>query len=185
MATTYYNSATAFYRYTKGKEYALDLEEYIGEYHFRGASPYSGPIPSEDSKPLAKYHPSKHVLIYNQLFPKQQILLTHTEPTKGAVYPTEDNFGAGEMFRFFVQNRLNKNIIIEIDHTQAANYGKPSGIDPTLYQLGELKWKLTKVENKLRTIGFANSKEVQKLNKEMVGIADVIFSYTEFSEIII
>lgn len=184
MATTYYNASTAFYRYTKGKEYCLDLEEYIGEYHFRGGVAYTGPVPSDASKPLFRYHPSKQVLIYNQLAPKQQLLLSYVEPTKGVVYPTPDNFSSEEMFRFFVQHRINKNII-EIDYAQAIIHGKPSGIDPVLYQLSELKWRITNNSKKLKDIGFANAKQVQKINREMIGLADSIFSYTEFSEVII
>lgn len=184
MASTYYNSSITFYRYTKGKEYCLNLEEYIGEYHLRGSDAYSEPIPSKTSKLLARYHPSKQVLIYNQLAPLQQVFLFYTEPTKGVVYPTEDNFGSEEMYRFFVQHRLNQNII-EIDYAQAANHGKQSGIDPVTYQLLELKWKITKNPKKLKEIGFANSKQVQKMNREMPGLADNIFSYTEFSEVII
>lgn len=182
---SFLNSSTAFFKYTKGKEFALDTEEYIGEYHYQGKDAYTGPKPSKSAEKLSKYHPAKQVLIYNKLMPKKKSILTYAPPTKGLIYPSDDELQAGEMMRFFVQNRLDKNEIIEIDHDQAKHYSKDYGIDPVLYQYLELPWKITKNEKQLKAVGFENAKQVLKANKEMIGIANSIFSYIEFSEVII
>jgi hypothetical protein len=183
--TTYLNSESAFYKYTKGKEFALDGEEYIGEYHYQGKTPYTGPEPLNGAKKLERYHPSKDVLLYIKIAPKQKSFLTYVEPTKGLVYPTENNYNSRSMYRFFVQNRLEKEFIVEIDTDQVSHYSKDNGINPVKYQLLELKWMITRNPKELDKIAFENYKTVREANKEMPGIADYIFSYNEFSEIII
>jgi len=173
------------YIYTKGKEFALNEVEYVGEYHYRGKDAYTGPIPSIESKKLEKYHPSKDVLRYIKVHPKQKVFLTYVEPTKGLVFPTENNYITGVMKRFFVQHRLEKETIVELDYDQASSYGKEKGIDPVLYQLTSLKWMITTDSKKIDLVEFENFRVVQTANKEMPGLADVIYNYIEFSEIII
>jgi hypothetical protein len=179
------NNRTNTFLYTKGKEYSLDLEEYIGEYNVIGRDAYTGPTKTETSRKLVKYHPSKQVLKYNQLIPSNADVLTYVEPTVGLVYPTDENLAAGVMYRFFVKKRSDPRIVLEIDIEQASNYSKRNGIDPSLYQLGELKWKITTNINLLPTIKLENAKELVKLNRNMPGVSDIVFSFDEFSNIVI
>jgi hypothetical protein len=171
------------YRYTKGKEYCLGYEEYVGEYHFRGASAYTGPIKGDDSKKLTKYHPSEQVLRYNELNPASNKILTYVEPTRGFVYPNENAYSDGSFFRFFVKRRIPPYDILEIDLDQAKSYATDGGIDPVIYQLGQLKWHITRTYSKLKFVETENKKSTIIENYKMQGLATNIYSYTEFSEI--
>jgi hypothetical protein len=185
MKTEEFKVNTSNYRYTKGKEYCLDLEEYIGEYHLRGFDAYTGPINLATSKKLAKYHPAVSVLRYNELHPTKTKILTYVEPTKGFVYPDENAYADGVFYRFFVKNRLNPELILEIDLDQAKLYDSENGIDPTIYQFQDLKWNITRTAGKLQYVILENIKNTTIANKKMPGLITQIFSYNEFSEIII
>lgn len=177
--------AATTYLYTKGKEFCLGLEEYIGEYHLNGTIPYTGPKSTPTAKRLERYHPSKQFLTYINLAPKQKSFLTYVQPTKGFVYPTEDNYNLGTMYRYFVKNRLNQEQIIEIDDVQAKHYSKDYGIDPVIYQFISVPWTITRDITKLKSVEIENTKATIRANFEMPGLSDNIYSYTEFSEIII
>lgn len=178
-------STGPLYNYTKGKEFVLDETEYVGEYHYKGNDAYTGPKPSIDSKKLEMYHPSIDVLRYIKIHPKQKVFLTYVEPTRGLIFPTENNYVTGIMQRFFVQHRLQKENIVELDFEQASVYSKEKGIDPVLYQLVSLKWAVTRNPKKIDLIKLENFKFVLEANKQMPGLSDVIYNYIEFSEIII
>ena len=185
MKTEEFKVNTSNYRYTKGKEYCLDLDEYIGEYHLRGSDAWTGPIAAIDSNKLAKYHPSKPVLRYNELQPTKTKILTYVEPTKGFVYPDENAYVDGSFYRFFVKNRINPEMILEIDLDQAKLYDVENGIDPTIYQYQEVRWNITRTAGKLQYVILENIKNTTNANKKMPGLITQIFSYNEFSEIII
>jgi hypothetical protein len=171
------------YRYTKGKEYSLDLNEYIGEYHLRGSDAYTGPIKTSESRKLEKYHPAIQVLRYNSLKPENIIAMTYVEPTFGFVYPSDTAYTEGVFYRFFVKYLGPAESVIEIDMDQASNYGIRNGIDPNLYQLGELKWYITRNISRLKWVETENKKSAIDLNLKMRGVSNIIYSYTQFSEI--
>jgi|694.fasta_scaffold24339_6 hypothetical protein len=177
-------STTQVARYTKGKEYVLGLDEYVGEYHFRGNEVWSEFEPSLTSKKLDIYSPYLEVRRYNLIKPENKKLRDYVEPYHMIPVPTKSNYDIGNITRYFVKNRYSDfNSIIEIDTNQVKNYGNPGGIDNVKYQLESLLWYISLNERTVDRISLLNSTNVVILNKKMSGLTDYIFNLFEFSQL--
>lgn len=174
------------YLYTKGKQFILGLEEYIGEYHKRGSEVYSGPIPDSKSKKLGEYSPDIAVRLYDTIRPDEIKIRKFIDPVDGKIYPTDSQYELGIFTRYFVKKRNEKNnVIFELSSDDVKTYGKPGGIDDGLYQLTELNWFISKKELYIDTVSMKNRNAVGVKNKEMPGLKDHILNYFEFSFIMI
>ena len=169
-------------RYTKGKEYILGLDEYIGEYHFRGRDAWSGSEPSITSKKLELYSSFLEVRRYNIIKPDSRKIDTFREPYHIIPVPTESNYNIGNITRYFVKNRyVDYPLIIEIDSNQINTYGKLNGIDDVKYQLESLFWYISLTEKTVNRISLLNSTNLITLNRKMPGIIEFIPNLFEFS----
>lgn len=168
--------------YTKGKEFMLGFEEYIGELHIAQNKPYTGPTHTPESKLLRPYTVDVSTLIYDSLKPNNEQIKKYIHPYDTKISPSKSNYDQGFFIRYFVK-RVNdvNDIICEINDPQAKLYGKPGGIDVNLYQLVQMNWYIT-TDPKLKTkIQLNNTKELTKANTKMPGISDLITSLFEFS----
>ena len=113
--------------YTKGFQYSLDGENYIGEYHLQGDKAYTGPEKTATSRLLRKYYSDALVYAYDRCrgFPKRDRI----EPNQIVWLPLETNYKTGYAIRYFVE-RAGKyeGYPIEIDDEQKSKYGKDGGI---------------------------------------------------------
>lgn len=172
--------------YTKGKEYSLDLKEYIGEYHFRGIEPWTEPLPSVTSRKLSAYSDSFGVMEYDMIRADQTILKKYADPYTMFPTPTEKDYDLGTIVRYFVKDRtINVPVIIEIDSVQASKYGAVLGIDPVKYQLGSLIWAISAKEITIDKISLVNTKSLYIFNKTMPGIIDYLPNTFELSFIVV
>lgn len=171
-------------RYTKGKEYILGLEEYIGEYHLRGKVPWTESEPSITSKKLETYTPFIEVRRYNIVKPDEKKITTYLEPYHMAPIPNKANYDVGNITRYFVRDRfVEYSLIIEIDTEQVNRYGKLNGIDDVKYQLEPLFWYISLNEKNVNRISLLNSSNLIILNRKMPGIVDFVPNLFEFSEL--
>jgi len=178
------------YLYTKGFEYSLDGNNYIGEYHIQGSSVKTGPVPSPESIVLRKYYSDPLVYQYDKArgFPKRPRI----EPNQIVWSPIETNYKTGFATRYFVE-RIAKfeSYPIEIDDEQASAYGKDDGIDEGLDSLLKLTWKLTGSErniyrnNELYAEGIFeyNQRQVILGTRVIPNIESAIKNYTEYARI--
>lgn len=171
-------------RYTKGKEYILGLDEYVGEYHLRGRVPWTEPEPSLTSRKLEPYTPFLEVRRYNIIRPDEKKITTYLEPYHMIPIPTKSNYDVGNITRYFVRDRfVDYALIIEIDSDQVSRYGKANGIDDVKYQLESLFWYISKNEKTINRISLLNSSNLISLNRKMPGIVDFVPNLFEFSEL--
>jgi len=83
-------------------------------------------------------------LLYNEYTTlKDDTLKNYKDPISYRPVPTLDDYKSGKITRYIVQKRNDKSKLIEIDKQQAAYYGTPTGIDPTLYELLIFSWKIS------------------------------------------
>lgn len=176
------------YLYTKGFEYSLDGENYIGEYHIDGSSVYTEPEKSPTRKLLRKYYSDPLVYAYDRCrgFPKRERI----QPNQIVWAPIETNYKTGYAIRYFVE-RAGKyeGYPIEIDSEQKSSYGKDGGIDEGVYTLASVTWKLTGPERSVYRNGelyiegvFEHNQRQVILNTKIIpNLEYAIKSYTEFA----
>lgn len=168
--------------YTKGKQFMLGFEEYIGELHITQDKPYTGPVHTPDSKLLKPYSESVSTLIYDTLRPANEKIKKYVQPYDVKITPKKANYDQGFFIRYFVK-RINDfdSFIYEVGESQGKLYGKPGGIDSNMYQLVQMTWYIT-TDSKLKSkVQLNNTKELTKANTSMPGIIDNITSVFEFS----
>jgi hypothetical protein len=174
------------YLYTKGKEFILDLDEYVGEYHIIGGIAFTGPYGTIESKQLTKYNPDKSVLLYNRVKPREIKVDKLRNPDNDAIYPTAAQYQNGVFVRYFIKSKDYRDpVIYEINSDEAKKFGTAHGIDHIKNQMLNINWAITKNEDKLEEVIFANKKTLIQANKDMPGLNSFITSYYEYSEIII
>lgn len=177
------------YRYTKGFEFSLDGENYIGEYHLEGPIAKTEPEPSPTSKVLTKFYTNPDLYEYDKArgFPKR----VRTIPNQIVWAPKQSSYRSGFETRYFVERIGNyEGYPIEIDSEQASLYGKDNGIDEGVYILAKVKWKLTGPERNMmygnqliEGIFEANQAEVIRQTRIIPNIESAIKNYTEYSQI--
>lgn len=184
------NSRKTQYLYTKGHQFSLDGQNYIGEYHINGNTVMTGPVPSDKSRRLTKYYSNPDLYAYDKARGFKMRL--RVPPNQIVFAPTEPDYSAGYSIRYFVER--GKNFIsypLEIDKEQAQLYGRMGGIDEIGYNLVSFKWKLTGFErtkiidsvNVVEGIYEHNIREVTIASKVIPNLVDAIRNYTEFARI--
>jgi len=177
------------YKYTKGFEYSLDGENYIGEYHMVGQTAMTEPIESTTSKALTKYYSDPNLYEYDKArnFPKR----VRIQPNQIVWSPIQSEYKNGYATRYFVERIGNmEGYPIEIDSNQASVYGKDNGIDEGVYVLVKIKWKLTGPERTMMYNGQMiegiyeyNEHEVISKTRMIPNLEAAIKSYTEYAQI--
>lgn len=129
--------------YTKGKEYSLNGQNYIGEYHISNDKPLSGPIGSDSSQELTEYYASDALYTYDKLYNFQKIEHTFKEPLAIKIVPQETDYELGYYTRYFLQNIVDiYKVPIEINEEERQTYGQPNGLDSNLNVVVPITWTL-------------------------------------------
>lgn len=125
--------------YTKGKEFSIKGKEYIGEYHFNGNIPMTGPyigyLPSEQ---LDAYYSSEEIYKYDKLSNSQYN--KYIEPVYNPESPTDIDYKNGWYYRYFIFRSNDPSQIYEINKNQYSEIGQ--SIDSGLYTGFNIKWIL-------------------------------------------
>lgn len=178
------------YLYTKGYEFSLDGNNYIGEYHKRGSKAYTGPIRSNSSRPLTKYYSDPLLYDYDRSRGFEERI--RIEPNQIVWAPLETNYKTGFATRYFVERTGNyESYPIEIDAEQKSAFGTEGGIDEGLYALAVVEWKLTGPErniyknNQLYIEGIFEFNQRQVILNTLIipNLEYAIKSYTEYARI--
>lgn len=178
------------YLYTKGSEFSLDGQNYIGEYHKRGSKFFTGPIQSPESKQLTKYYSDPLMYQYDRSRNFEERV--RVVPNQIVWAPLETNYKTGFATRYFVERSGNyQSYPIEIDADQKSMFGTDGGIDEGLYSLAIVQWKLTGPErniykdNQLYIEGIYeyNVRQVILNTKIIPNLEYAIRSYTEYARV--
>lgn len=182
MKPTYksYNQVT--YLYTKGKEYMLGLEEYIGEYHIQQNSPWTGPVASADSLPLSTYVEDKNVVIYDLITGTDARNKSYLVPYDSFDTPNKNQYTTGIMNRYFMRRRNDPyKTIMEVSAELGRLYNKPNGVNSVLYEMVEVRWSITNNPEDAEKVIRNNIFEIQKANEIFPGISQYFTSAFEYS----
>jgi hypothetical protein len=169
------------YLYTKGREFSLFGQNYIGEYHYDGSTPKTGPIPSDSSQKLTRFYNIKDHYTYDKTFNFNTKVLTFTNPIPYLYRPKDTVYLSGYDSRYFVEKVDDENsYAIEIDQIQYQGMGKQGGIDNGLYLAVTLNWKFT---GRREDIIKHNEQELQKASVKLPTVAYAVKSTLEFARI--
>lgn len=178
------------YLYTKGRQFSLDGQNYIGEYHKVGSNYKTGPVETPNSKLLTKYY--NNPIIYEYDKSREFVERVRVQPNQIVWAPIETNYQTGYATRYFVE-RIGQyeGYPIEIDQIQKARYGKDEGIDEGVYSLLTLQWKLTGPERSIYKDGKLYAQGIYEYNQAQVilgtkiipNLETAIKSYTEYARI--
>jgi len=179
------------YLYTKGFEYSLDGENYIGEYHLVNNKPFVGPIPKEGSLELTRYYEDQSTYTYDKIKAFKDLIRYYKEPIPKIIRPTQLDYTNGYITRFFFEKAFNVDKYpIEVDSQQYTQYNTRVGVNGGLYIKAEMYWKLIgplyNVYDKkgmLIEMGIYehNALEVEKISEIIPSISYVIKNYIEFA----
>lgn len=177
--------------YTKGFEYSLDGNNYIGEYHLLNQEPYTEPTHTANSQKLTKYYEDVDAYTYDKLKAFKNLITDYTEPRPYILRSQQLDYDAGYVTRYFVEKAFGSGRYpIEIDYLQYQSYNKPKNINGGLYNLVGLNWKLTgplnNVYNKngvILELGIYehNALQVEYASKTIPNISYIIKNYIEFA----
>ena len=184
--------------YTRGNEYMIDGEPYVGYYNMTATGPYTGRVyDSGTSRELyiLKSVPTINARTYLQLATDKGHTtdIDFDDPVQASVFPNQDDIDRGYMLRYFIQQRNDKSARIrEIDGKQHKNLLDPSaGINSSFYKGIVLKWKITGPRNDIMNRGTisvpgiedSNRRTIQRKEFEMKGIQRFLFNKSlEFSQ---
>jgi hypothetical protein len=169
------------YFYTKGGEFSLNGEEYIGEYHLIAQTAFTGPIHNESSTQLRRFYAYESQYTYDQLFNFLVPASLYIDPVPYTFSPTETQYTRGFAPRYFVEKLNDENsYAVEIDLPQYQKLGKIGGIDGGLYSHTTVEWKLTGTAN---AISLHNEIQMRKAELIVPSALFCITSYTEFGRI--
>ncbi len=179
------------YLYTKGLEYSLDGNNYIGEYHLMNNEPYTQPTHTRTSQKLTKYYPDEELYLYDKLKKFNNLVTNYTEPKPYIVRSELLDYKAGYLLRYFVEKAFGSDRYpMEIDTLQAQKYNKPNNINGGLYNLATITWKLTgPLNNRYDDKGMIlemgiyeyNALQVERAAQAIPNISYVIKNYIEFA----
>ena len=169
------------YQYTKGNEFSLDGVPYVGEYHYNGTTPYTGPIPADDTQVLRRIYRNVDHYIYDHLQKFDSQVLRYKDPKPILYRPTDQAYVIGYDSRYFVEKVEDEySYAIEIDVDQYNNISTRGGIDGGLYLSTVLKWKLTGGQQEIIE---HNKYEVYKGSVNCPSVEYSIRNFLEFSRI--
>ncbi len=169
------------YLYTKGGEFSLSGRNYVGEYHYDGTIPKTGPITSDTSQVLTRFYTIGDHYIYDKTFDFDIKVLKFTNPIPYLYRPKDTVYLAGYDSRFFVEKIDDENsYAMEIDQIQYQGMGKQGGIDNGLYLAATLNWRFT---GRREDIIKHNELELQKASTKLPTIIYAVRSTLEFARI--
>ena len=169
------------YKYTKGGQFSLDGEEYIGEYHFAGKTAKTGPIPNLESRVLQRLYRVQDHYIYDRNFEFNVGVLNFVDPRPYLYAPIEPVYVVGSDTRYFVEKiEDSESYAIEIDQAQYDTIGKPAGIDSAIYTYAIVTWKLT---GRRQDIIDHNELQLYKASAKVPSVNYAVRNFLEFARI--
>ena len=179
------------YLYTKGREFSLNGENYVGEYHLLNKEPYTEPIHSRTSQKLRKFYEDSDVYLYDKLKNFTDLITKYVEPSPYILRIEQLDYDAGYVTRFFVEKAFGSNRYpMEIDYLQSQRYNKPKSINGGLYNLVAINWKITgPLNNVYNNRGLIlelgiyehNALQVERAAQTIPNINYTIKNYIEFA----
>jgi len=184
MKPNFRNNDKNNYLYTKGKQFILGFNEYVGEYHISGDQVYTGPIHTAESLLLKKYQVNKSVIQYDILNKDSDKIHSYVVPTDEYIQPSDQQYKEGQFERYFLR-KLNEpgSTIYEINMEEAGKLGNKNGIDDGIYGLLKITWYITKNPANKDEIELKNKRTILFEDKNFPGLKEQIYNYLEFSEI--
>jgi hypothetical protein len=179
--------------YTKGFEYSLNGKNYVGEYYDVNGVQYAGRPTSPVKQQLRRYYENNDLYTFDKLANFGRSISTYKQPKFVIIEPKPQDYSIGYINRYLVQYVLDlAQVPIEIGDKARGSYGQPSGIDPNLYDLVEVKWQLTgPLNDKTIPTGIvpgiieSNQRTVLKLSQKYPSIIYAFRNYSEFANITI
>ncbi len=170
------------YLYTKGNQFSLNGKNYIGEYHYEGTIPKTGPVKSDDSLLLQRYYGIQDHYTYDKTFNFDVKVLGYINPIPYLYKPREQVYISGYDSRYFVEKVDDENsYAIEIDQSQYQNIGNPGGIDSGLYLAAVVNWRFTGIREEVIK---HNQREIEKASLKLPSVAYAVRSMLEFTRVI-
>jgi hypothetical protein len=135
-------------QYTKGGEYMIGGEEYIGYYNITVRGPYTGRVYADKEQPL---------FVLKTVFNEQSQIYTglaegvgyttdldFDDPTPAVIAPNKGDIKRGFFNRYFIQKRNDKRArVYELDKDQYSTVSDgTAGINPSLFKSVVLRWKI-------------------------------------------
>lgn len=169
-------------QYTKGFEYSLNGENYVGEYHVVDGQAFTGPplINKTLRQPLTKYYDNQNNYNYDKLAKFGRIQSTYIPPQYTKPTPNTGDYRLGYFTRYLLQDVRNKQLVpTEVGQIGLDRYGKQKGFDSGLYDLITLKWLLigplydqvTTIQNQTQVVN-GQTVVLQSYDRVVAGIID-------------
>jgi len=166
------------YLHTKGGEFSLNGENYVGEYHRVGDQIQTGPTPSKSAQTLRRLYTHGDHFVYDGLFQFEVRALTFKDPVPYVLVPAEVDYVRGFRQRYFVQKRHTLDAYpIEIDLPQYERLGRQDGIDNGLYAYCSVEWRLVGTRDSIEQF---NRLQLLQGSKVVVGLPYAVRSLSEF-----
>jgi hypothetical protein len=167
------------YLYTKGGEYSLNGQNYVGEYHLESNKVFTGPIPDLNTQQLHRVYANIDLYTYDQIHNFNVGVLTFVDPIPYLYKPKEQAYINGFDARYFVEKTDDAlSYTIEINQAQYDNINNRGGIDGGLYQSATLNWQL--IGSKVDIINH-NQLEIARVQSKLPTIAYSIPSPTQYA----
>ena len=175
--------------YTKGFEYSLNGENYVGEYYVKDGVVYTGPANSSGQM-LTKYYDDSNNFSYDKLFSFKKIESTFKSIQANKVEPQETDYELGFYDRYFLYNITDATKMpIEIQPAEQEILGKAKGYDDRVKDLVIVKWQLTgPLNNTTSSSGLfypgiyeTNVAAVERVSQKYPNMVYAFRNYTEFA----
>ena len=169
------------YLYTKGNEFSLNGQNYIGEYHYENMTPTTEPKLGNGII-LRKVYTNPNHYTYDKIFEFDILVSGFISPKPYMPIIANQTYTTGYVTRYFVEKINNsQSYPIEIDLSQFKKFGKKGGIDNGLYNVASVSWKLTGLLNDVIT---HNRQEIYFASDKVPKIAYGVRNYTEYARIV-
>jgi hypothetical protein len=220
MALRYYPSfRVQTNQSTTGGDYTVNGKPYVGKFYttYDGKA-YSGPDPVSGPNELltrAEKYQTSPVLASKAIPPVLKDTLASVTPSQKAIstpttqqayygignpaggptpyypFPLPSDYERGYIIRYFAKKKNNAGYVIEVSEQEYNNIQDGTvSYDVSMYQTGQILWKLTGPLNSVRLSQFdtragiidTNRRLTENLNKTFLGITDFIGGdYTKFA----
>lgn len=176
--------------YTKGFEYSLDGENYVGEYHIKDGIPYKGPVTDVERIELTRFYSEQNNFEYDKLFDFKKVEPTFKKIQAAKIEPQETDYELGFYERYFLYNITDATKMpIEIQPAEQEILGKTKGYDDRVNDLVVVKWQLTGPLNNTTSrsglfyagIYETNVATVEKISQKYPNMLYAFRNYTEFA----
>ena len=162
-------------QYTDGSLYMIDAQPYVGYFNITANGPFTGRV----------FDAGKSQELFNLQFVNSTSAQTYIELADGTghitdlefddpagvyIKPTNKDYKAGFVIRYFIQQRNDRLARIrEITKKQFTNLSDPgAGINSSFYKGVQLKWKITGPENDIIKNGIISIPGVQDTNRRTI-----------------